>query len=48
MPDLEHPWLEPDDEYEGVGAHADNPRFDMATALADQAALDAEEPDAPA
>lgn len=22
------PWLESDDEFEGVGAHADNPRYD--------------------
>jgi hypothetical protein len=22
------PWLEDDDEYEGVGAHPDNPRYD--------------------
>lgn len=33
-----HPWLEPDDEFEGVGAHRDNPRFDMEVALADVAA----------
>lgn len=23
-----HPWLEDDDEFEGVGAHRDNPRYD--------------------
>lgn len=23
-----HPWLESDDEFEGVGAHRDNPRYD--------------------
>lgn len=31
------PWLEPDDEFEGVGAHRDNPRYDPAD----------EEPDPP-
>lgn len=31
----EHPFLESDDEFEGVGAHRDNPRFDLDTALAD-------------
>lgn len=43
MSDL-HPWLEDDDEFEGVGAHPDNPRYDHDTALADQEA--AKEPDA--
>lgn len=42
--DAEHPWLEPDHLYEGVGAHRDNPRFDLATALADEA--NKEPPDA--
>lgn len=23
----QHPWLEDDDEFEGVGAHRDNPRY---------------------
>lgn len=43
----EHPFLEDDDEYEGVGAHRDNPRFDLATALADaKAAAEQAERDA--
>ena len=33
----EYPFLEADDEFEGVGAHRDNPRFDLATALEDAA-----------
>lgn len=36
--DPEHTFLESDDEFEGVGAHPDNPRFDHDTALADHAA----------
>lgn len=28
MPAPKHPWLEDDDEFEGVGAHRDNPRYD--------------------
>lgn len=36
----EHPLLEADDEFEGVGGHRDNVRFDLATLLADQLALD--------
>lgn len=39
----EHPFLESDDEFEGVGGHRDNPRFDLDTALAD--AAEAEPPD---
>lgn len=35
------PWLEPDDEFEGVGAHPSNPRYDHATALADHEAASA-------
>lgn len=27
-PVSDHPWLEDDDEFEGVGAHRDNPRYD--------------------
>lgn len=46
-PEPEHPWLESDSEYEGVGGHRDNPRFDLETALADAAAAaEQEEPDA--
>lgn len=29
-------WLESDAEWEGVGAHRDNPRFDLETAQADE------------
>lgn len=39
----DHPWLEDDEEFEGIGAHPDNPRFDHATALADAEAAKAEE-----
>lgn len=28
----EHPYLETDEEFEGVGAHRDNPRFDAEAA----------------
>ena len=28
MIDSRHPWLESDEEFEGVGAHRDNPRYD--------------------
>jgi hypothetical protein len=43
-------FLESDAEFEGVGAHRDNPRFDLATALADAEAanfrpFDGTEPD---
>lgn len=35
----DQPWLESDEEFEGVGAHRDNPRFDVETAERDAAAL---------
>ncbi len=41
-PDQRPAWLESDDEFEGVGAHRDNPRYDPVDED------DAKEPDAPA
>lgn len=37
----EHPLLEADDEFEGVGAHENNPRFDLDTFRRDVGATDA-------
>lgn len=48
QPTPEHPWLESDDEFEGVGAHPDNPRYDHAIAVADQQAAQAQDDDAQA
>lgn len=42
---IDTPWLESDDEFEGVGAHPDNPRYDLGTAVVD--AFPAHDPDFP-
>lgn len=37
----EYPFLESDDEFEGVGAHRDNPRYDLDAHLAELAEQEA-------